>query len=86
MLEPLKFFGSLPARWLTDTGPALRTAASGDDVRQQFALKPDHLILQEQLALFQALDLELIERAVFRQTRNDVVKVAVFYLQLFEPA
>jgi len=51
---------------------------SGDDVRQQPAFQFQNFVLQAQLSLFQVLDLQLVERCVGTDSRDDVVEVAVF--------
>src|SRR5690349_162912 len=50
---------------------------SSDDVRQQFAFDLGDLVLQHQLALFQPLQLQLIEGAAFGDTRDDVIEIAM---------
>src|SRR5947199_158569 len=51
--------------------------ASSDDVRQQFAFDLRDLVFQHQLALFQPLQLQLVERGALGDTRDHVVEIAV---------
>src|ERR1700704_4366888 len=48
--------------------------ASSDDVREQFAFDLRDLVFQQQLALFQPLQLQLIERRALGETRDHVVE------------
>lgn len=58
----------------------------GNDVRKQGALDLRDLVLQLQLALLQPLDLELVERHLFRDPGDHVVEVTVLGPQLVQPA
>ena len=51
-------------------------------VRNQLALEPGDLVLEHQLALLQALELQLVGLEVERQARDDLVEVAVRDAQL----
>lgn len=51
--------------------------ASCDDIRQQHAFKPRHLILQRQFSLFEALQLKLFDIAGSAQPGDHLVEVAV---------
>src|SRR5438270_12046188 len=51
--------------------------ASSDDVREQFAFDLRDMIFQHQLALFQPLQLQLLERGALGETRALVVQIAV---------
>src|ERR1043166_3667186 len=51
--------------------------ASSNDVRQQFAFDLGDLVLQHQLALLEALQLQLVERAAFGDTRDHVIEIAM---------
>src|SRR6266567_3696875 len=63
-------------------GPDWRRAVrSGDDVGQELALDFRDLVLEQQLALLEPLELQLIERPMFGNARNHVVEVAVLDLQ-----
>ncbi len=53
----------------------------GDNIRQQQALDMGHIVLELKLAFFQALQLNLVERRRFRDSRNHIVEVAVLALQ-----
>ena len=54
---------------------------SGDDVGEQLAFDLRDLVLQQQLALFEALHLQLIERAALGDAGDHVVEVAVLGLE-----
>src|SRR5437762_1692373 len=51
--------------------------ASSDDVREQFAFDLRDLVFQHQLALFQPLQLQLVEWGALGETRDHVVEIAV---------
>src|SRR5438067_2323112 len=51
--------------------------ASSDDVREQFAFDLRDLVFQHQLALFQPLQLQLVERGALGETRDHVVESAL---------
>ena len=51
--------------------------ASGDDVGQEFAFDLRDLVLERQLALLEALQLQLVERHALGDARDHVVEVAV---------
>src|SRR5215469_10423319 len=53
---------------------------SGDDVGQQFALDLGDLVLEQELALFQPLQLELVDRRVLGEARDHLVEVAMLGL------
>ncbi len=55
--------------------------ASGDDVGQQFRLELDDEILERELALLQALQVQMIGRHLFREPRNRLVEVAMLALE-----
>ncbi len=55
--------------------------ALGNDVGDQLRLHPEDLVLEDQFAFLQALDLQLVERPSFAQMRNYVVKVAMLAFQ-----
>src|SRR5262249_4917277 len=59
-------------------------AGLGDDIRQELVLDLRDEILEVQLALLQALQLDLIERLALRDPRDDVVEVAMLGLELDE--
>ncbi len=61
-----------------------RRPASGDIVGDQAAFQPPDLIAQHQLALFQALQMQLIHRALLRQASDDGIEVAMFAPQLVQ--
>src|SRR5690606_15274431 len=65
-------------------GAPHRARASGDDVRQQLAFEPQDLILEKQLALLQALDLQLVERAVPGDLRDHIIQVAMLNAQVLQ--
>src|SRR3989304_1205081 len=65
--------------------PPIRRRSS-DDVGQQLAFELRDLILQQQLALLQPLQPELVERRPFRQSSDHVVEVAMLAAQLPERA
>src|SRR6266404_2498086 len=54
---------------------------SGDDIGNQLAFQLEDLVLQPELALLQALKLELVERRLLDQAVDHLVEVAVFALQ-----
>src|ERR1043166_1520477 len=51
--------------------------ASSDDVRQQFAFDLRDLVFQHQLALFEPLQLQLVEGGALGEARDHVVEIAV---------
>src|SRR5207302_8663908 len=51
--------------------------ASSNDVREQFAFDLRDLVFQHQLALFQPLQLQLVEGGALGETRDHVVEIAV---------
>ena len=57
---------------------------SRDDVGKDAASHKCHLVLQAKFALFQPLQLQLVERLVLRQPLDHVVKVAMLALQHVE--
>ena len=56
-------------------------ALSGDNVGNELAFQLDNLVLQPELALLQALQLELVERSLLDQTVDHVIEVAMLALQ-----
>src|SRR5690349_20725740 len=52
-------------------------SASSDDVRQQFAFDQRDLVFQHQLALFEPLQLQLVEGGALGKARDHVVEIAV---------
>src|ERR1051326_3093265 len=64
--------------WDTLTGP------SGDVVGDQAAFQPADLIAQHELALLQALQMQLVDRALFSETRDHRVKVAMLASQFMQ--
>jgi hypothetical protein len=75
----------LPA-WRT-SGPGVplnaqpRRRPSGDDVGQELAFDLRDLILEQQLSLFEALQLELVERSTIGEPRDHLVEVAMLGLE-----
>ncbi len=65
-------------------GPPKRVR-SRDNVWQQHVLYTRHFVFQHQLALFQPLQLDLIEWSRFLKPSDNVVKIPVFLHQLREP-
>ena len=59
-----------------------RCPASGDDVRQQQILDLEDLILQRQLPLFHALNLNLIRMRLLGQRIDRVIEVAMLGAQI----
>jgi hypothetical protein len=59
---------------------SLRRGSLGDDVGEQLAFDFRDLVLQHQLALFEALHLQLIKGAGIGDARNDIVEVAMLDL------
>src|SRR2546421_4980652 len=57
---------------------------SSNDVRQQFAFDLGDLVLQHQLALFEPLQLQLVERTALDDTRDHVIEIAVLGSQCGE--
>src|SRR6516225_10975223 len=62
------------------------TLSSGNAVGNQVRLQPGDLILQQQLALLQPLQMQLVGGILLRQPGDDGVEVAVFAAQLRELA
>jgi hypothetical protein len=54
---------------------------SGDDIRHQPVFENADLVLQKQLALLQALDLDLVDLCHFLQGINSQIKIAVLLAQ-----
>src|SRR5262245_33944294 len=54
-----------------------RSPTLGDDVRQQFAFDLGDLVLQQELALFQPLQFQLVDRCARCQPRDHLVEVTV---------
>src|SRR5580692_5515857 len=54
---------------------------SGDDVGDELAFELCNLVLEPELALFQALKLQLVERGALDQAIDHLVEVAVLALQ-----
>ena len=61
-----------------------KPARSGDDVGHQESSDPRDLVLEQELALLQPLDLELVEDHVLRNARDHIVEIAMFALQIGE--
>lgn len=59
---------------------------SGRNIRRELVLKERDLIFQQQLALFQALQLKLIMYRTRGQCIDREIKVAVLHAQLDNPA
>jgi hypothetical protein len=57
---------------------------SGDIVRDQPAFQPPDLVLQHELALFQALQVKLVGGALVRQACDDGVEVAMLASQFVQ--
>src|SRR5260221_5099144 len=57
-----------------------------DDVGQELALQLGDLVLEEELALLQALKLEQVERRLLGEPRDDLVEIAVLAAQRLELA
>jgi hypothetical protein len=52
-----------------------------DNVGEQLALEPGDLVLQRQLALLEALQLDRVERPALALSRDGLVELAVLALQ-----
>src|ERR1700730_1641756 len=61
--------------------PRRARRASSDDVWQELALDLRDLILEQQLSLFEALQLELVEWSALGEPRDHLVEVAMLGLQ-----
>src|SRR4029453_19408865 len=59
----------------------LAILVSGDDIGNQLAFQLEDLVLEAELALLQALQLELVERRLLEQAVDHLVEVAVLALQ-----
>src|SRR5262249_42732249 len=59
-------------------------SSSGDDIGNELAFQLVDLVLQPELALLEALKLELVKRWLLQQPFNDLVEVAMFALQRFQ--
>jgi hypothetical protein len=57
---------------------------SGNDIGQQLAFELSDLVLERQLALFQALNLQLVKWPRFDQVFDNIVQIAVFQLQVVQ--
>jgi hypothetical protein len=57
-----------------------------NDVWQQLAFQLRNLILDLQLLLFEALELQQIRHGALRERADRVVKIAVFALKLLQPS
>lgn len=58
---------------------------SRDNVRQQVVLDQGDLVLELQLALFEARDLELVLRTCLGQRSNGCIEIAMLRAQQFQP-
>src|SRR6185437_8231875 len=58
-------------------GEAFGIRLSGDDVGDELAFQPCNLVLEPELALFQALELKLVEGRALDQAIDHLVEVAV---------
>src|ERR1700674_5189491 len=65
-------------------GPRLRRcgSSSGVEIRDQLALQACDLILEHELALLQALQLQLIHVQIKRQAGDDLIEITMFDAQL----
>src|SRR3982751_6205292 len=63
---------------------ALAIRLSGDDVGDELAFQLCNLVLEPKLALFQALELQLVERGTLDQPVDHLVEIAVLRLQGFK--
>src|SRR5207244_7268405 len=63
------------------TSHEARGGPSGDDVGQELALDLRDLILEQQLSLFEALQLKLVEGSALGEPRDHLVEVAMLALQ-----
>ena len=59
-------------------GRGYRFRRLGDDVGQELVLKDGDLILEDKFAFLQSLNVKLVERWRFRNSRDGFVKVPVF--------
>src|SRR5262245_16714544 len=55
------------------------------DVRIDLALEPGHLVLEEELAALEALELELVVAGLLGEALDHVVKIAMLDLELQDP-
>ena len=62
----------------------LACKVSGIQVGYEFAAQFLDLVLEQQLALFQAPHLDLVNKGLLRQGRYTVIEITVFYDQLFQ--
>src|SRR5690242_5306788 len=60
---------------------AIRARISGDDVGDELAFQLQNLVLEPELALSQALQLELVERRFLDQAVDHLVEVAMLAFQ-----
>jgi hypothetical protein len=58
---------------------------SGDYIGKNAAADQFYLVFQSQLALFQALQLELVKRRIGSKLANDIVKITMFAFQFTQP-
>ena len=78
---PAATAGAAPVRPESPGGCPTRRKPSGDDIGQELALDLRDLILEQQLSLFEALQLELVERSALGEPRDHLVEVAMLGLQ-----
>src|SRR5690606_25034655 len=78
-------------RWINAIKAALRMrprryreTASRDDVGNELRPQPGDLVLEDELALLEAAQLQLVLRRIARQARDDVVEVVVLELELVQ--
>src|SRR5690606_30572717 len=69
----------------TDRERHTSRARSRVEIRNQLAFQPSDLILEHELAFFQASQLELVDVQLHLQTIDDVVQVAMLDPQLSQP-
>jgi len=61
------------------------TFLSGNDIGKDLAADQDNLVFQAKLALFQPLQLQLVERLVIGQPLDHVIKIAMLAFKGFKP-
>src|SRR5437762_877820 len=74
----------LPMISPTSGGAPATSAMSGDAVRDEPALQPRDLVLEHQLAFLEPLDLELVERPLIRQPRDDRIEITMLAAQFVQ--
>jgi hypothetical protein len=73
-----------PKHWAVNGFRERYRVSSSDDIRHQLVFKPDNLVLQNQLFLFQPGDLHLVHNALRGQGSDGGVEIAMLQFEHFQ--